>query len=103
MYDNALHFPGGSVVKNLPSQLGDTGLIPQKDPLEREIATILLFLLRKIPWTEERGKAIVHRVTKKQTRHSNYTAAAVCSKYMPEQSLHSEVSTDLLEPGSPTL
>ena len=33
-------FPGGSVVKNLPANAGDTGLIPgQEDPLEKEMAT----------------------------------------------------------------
>ena len=71
MYDNALDFPGGSVEKNLPSQLGDTGLIPQKDPLEKEMATIPLFFLGKIQWTEEHGQAIGQRVTKKQTRLSD--------------------------------
>ena len=33
-------FPGGSVVKNLPVNVGDEGLIPgPEDPLEKEIAT----------------------------------------------------------------
>ena len=38
-------FPGDSVVKNLPVNAGDMGLIPgQEDPLEKEIATTIVFL-----------------------------------------------------------
>ena len=37
-------FPGGSVVKNLPANTGDVGdmgpSLGQKDPLEKEMATL---------------------------------------------------------------
>ena len=45
-----LGFPGGSVVKNLPANAGDTG---QKDPLEEEMATHSSILARRIPWIGE--------------------------------------------------
>ena len=50
-------FPGGSVVKNLPTgDAGDVCLIPGwEDPLEKEMATHLSILARKIPWTEDPG------------------------------------------------
>ena len=54
-----MDFPGGSVVKNLPANSGDTGdvgsCLGQKDPLEEEIATHSYTLDGKIPWTEEPG------------------------------------------------
>ena len=35
-----IRFPGGSVIKNLPANTGDMGLIfGQEDPLEKEMAT----------------------------------------------------------------
>ena len=48
-------FPGGSVVKNLPADAGDLGLIPrgQEDLLKKERATPSSILAWKIPWTEE--------------------------------------------------
>ena len=47
-------FPGGSVVKNLPANAGDMGLIPgQGDLLEKEMATYYSILAWEIPWTEE--------------------------------------------------
>ena len=52
-----LGFPGGSVVKNLPANAGDTGLIPGlEDPLQKEIATHSSILASEIPWTEEPGQ-----------------------------------------------
>ena len=42
-------FPGGSVVKNLPANEGDT------DPLEKEMAIHSSILAWEIPWTEESG------------------------------------------------
>ena len=42
-------FPGGSVVKNLPANAGDT------DPLEKEMAIHSSILAWEIPWTEESG------------------------------------------------
>ena len=67
MYANALDFPGGSVVKNLPSQLGDNRF----DPIERSLgegngnhSTILPW---KNPMNRGAWQATVHRVIKKQT------------------------------------
>ena len=49
-------FPDGSVVKNLPANAGDAGLIlGQEDPLEKEMATHSSILAWRIPWTEEPG------------------------------------------------
>ena len=54
-----LSFPGGSVVKNLPANAGDTrevGSIPdQEDPLEWKMATHSSILACRVPWTEESG------------------------------------------------
>ena len=45
---SSFSFPGGSAVKNLPGNAGDTGLIPgSEDPLEEEMATLPVFLLGK--------------------------------------------------------
>ena len=42
-------FPGSSVVKNLPANAGDAGLIPgSEDPLEEETATHSSILALKI-------------------------------------------------------
>ena len=44
------------MVKNLPANAGDTGLIPgQEDPLEKEMATHSSILSWEIPWIEEPG------------------------------------------------
>ena len=49
-------FPGGSVVKNLPTDAGDASLILGKqDPLKEEIASHSSSLAWKIPWREEPG------------------------------------------------
>ena len=52
-------FPGGSVVKNLPANAGDTrstGSIPGLGrSLEYEMATYSSILDWEIPWTEEPG------------------------------------------------
>jgi len=49
-------FPGGSVVKNWPTDAGDTGSIPgSKDPLEKEMATHSSILAWEISWAEEPG------------------------------------------------
>ena len=49
-------FPGGLVVKNLPANAGDTGLIPGlgRSPGE-ETATHSSILALEIPWTDELG------------------------------------------------
>ena len=53
-------FPGGTVVKNLRANAGDTrdaGSIPgQEDPLEEETAAHSSILAWRIPWTEEPGE-----------------------------------------------
>ena len=37
-------FPGSSVVKNLPANAGDAGMIPgQEDPLEKEMQHFIIF------------------------------------------------------------
>ena len=44
------------MVKNLPANAGDSGLIPDlEDPLEKEMATHSSILAWKIPLTEEPG------------------------------------------------
>ena len=54
-----MSFPGGSVVKNLPTNAGDTGdmsSIPGSEiPLEEEMAILFSILAWEIPWTEEPG------------------------------------------------
>ena len=56
-YPLELGFPGGSVVKNLPINAGDLGLIPGlgRSPGE-EMATHSSVLAWEIPWTEEPGR-----------------------------------------------
>ena len=50
-------FPDGSVVKNLPANAGDSGLIPRLGkPLMEEMASSSSTLAWKIPWTEEPGR-----------------------------------------------
>ena len=46
-------FPGGSVVKNLPANVENTGSLGQEDPLGKEMATHSSILAWRIPWTEE--------------------------------------------------
>ena len=50
-------FPDGTMVKNLPTNAGDTrdaGSVPGgEDSLEKEMATHSSILARKIPWTGE--------------------------------------------------
>ena len=49
-------FPGGSVVKNLPSKQEKQVRSPgQEDPLEEEMATHSSILAWEISWTEEPG------------------------------------------------
>ena len=44
------------VVKNLPANEGDSGLIPdQEDSLQQEMAICSSILAWSIPWTEEPG------------------------------------------------
>ena len=57
---NGRGFPGGLLVKNLPSNEGDVrdmGSIPGwKGPLEKRMATHSSVLAWRIPWREEPGK-----------------------------------------------
>ena len=49
-------FPGSSVVKNLPANAGDMGLIPSPGRFPgEEMATHSRILTWEIPWTEEPG------------------------------------------------
>ena len=51
-----LGFPGGSVVKNPPTNAGDAGSIPGLKRAPRvEVATHSSILAWKIPWTEQHG------------------------------------------------
>ena len=58
-------FPGGSVIKNLPANAGDTGSIPG---LGRSPGTgngnPIQYSYLEIPWTEEPGGLTVHGVAK---------------------------------------
>ena len=53
-------FPGDSVVKNPPANVGDTedpgSILSLEDPLEEEMPTHSSILVRIIPWTEEPGR-----------------------------------------------
>ena len=51
------YFPGSSVLKSLPANAGDRGLVlGQEDPLGKEVATHSSVLAWEIPWTEETGQ-----------------------------------------------
>ena len=66
-------FPGGTVVKNLPANAGDTGWsLGQEDALEEEMATHSSILAWKIPWTEESGGLQSIELQKSQTQLSNW-------------------------------
>ena len=49
-------FPGGSMIKNLPTNAGDMdSTLGQEDSLEKEAAAHSRILSWEIPWTEEPG------------------------------------------------
>ena len=51
-----MDFPGGSVVKNLLANAGDTDSIPGLGTsLEKEMATLSSILTWEMPWIEESG------------------------------------------------
>ena len=57
-----MDFPGGSVVKNPPANLGDASLIPGLGrSLEKEMATHCSILVWRIPWTEKPGGLWGHK------------------------------------------
>jgi len=58
------------MVKNLPVNARDPGLIPGEDPLEEEMATHSSILAWRIPWTEVPG-GLQSMGTKSQTRLSD--------------------------------
>ena len=59
-------FPGGRVVKNLPANAADAGLIPGTGRFPGGgMATHSSILAWKIPWTEGAWWVIVHGVTKR--------------------------------------
>ena len=66
-----MSFPVAQMVKNPPA-MQETWVqsLVQKDPLEKGRAIHSSFLVWRIPWTEEPG-ALVHGVTKSQTRSSD--------------------------------
>jgi len=52
-----VHFPGGSVVKNLPAvQLTQVQSLDREDPLEKETAIHSSILAWEISWTEGPGR-----------------------------------------------
>ena len=70
-----ISLPGEAVVKNLPAStgdMGDEGLIPGEDPLEKEMAIHSSFLAWEIPWTGA-WQTTVHGVSKNRTQLSNCT------------------------------
>ena len=55
-----------------------------EDPLEKEMATHSSILAWKTPWTEEPGRLqSVHRITKSQTRLSDFTFKLISQKVVP--------------------
>ena len=64
------HFPGSSVVKNLPAMQKPQEMqlrsLDLEDPLEKGLATHSGILAWRTPWTEE-WQATVHGVTRSQT------------------------------------
>ena len=60
------------MVKKLPTNAGDTGLIPYGEiPLEKAMATHSSILAWEIPWTEEPGGLQPKGSQKSQTRLSD--------------------------------
>ena len=52
-----LGFPGGTAVKNLRANAGDSGSVPGSGiDLEEEMATHSSMLAWEIPWVEEPGR-----------------------------------------------
>ena len=69
-----LGFPGGSLVKNPPTNAGDAGSVPGsgRAPGE-EMATHSSILAWRIPWTEEPGGLQCMKSQKSRTQLSDYT------------------------------
>ena len=70
-------FPGGSAVKNLPAmqepQETSVQSLGREAPLEEGMATHSSILAWRIPWTEEPGKLVVHRVAQSWTQLKRFS------------------------------
>ena len=73
-------FPGGSVIKNLSANAGDTGDLVRslgwENPLEKKVAKNSNILAWRIPWTEEPG-GLVCGVAKSMGLQLDATAMTV--------------------------
>ena len=92
-----IDFPGGSVVKKLPANAGDSGSVPGwEDPLEKEMATCPSILAWEIPWTEGLGRLQCLGLKKSQTQFSSYTTTTNHEKHTEEKfSLYNSTSGSL--------
>ena len=81
VYIHIYSFPGGSVVKNLPANAGETQVrsLGREDPLVKAMATHSSVLAWEIPWTEEPGglqsmgsQTVGHDLMTKQTNKYVY-------------------------------
>ena len=57
--------------------------VSREDPLEKEMATHSGILAWKIPWTEEPGGLPSMRVTKNQTRLSDWAGSSILTWRIP--------------------
>ena len=65
-------FPGGSMIKNLPTSARATGQsLGQEDLLEKEVATHSSILAWRIPWTQEPVR--LQSMGSRRVRYSNWT------------------------------
>ena len=70
-----LDFPGGSVVNNLPVNVGDkVQSLGWEDPLEEDMATHSSILAWRNPWTEESGG--LQSIASQRIRHDLATEHA---------------------------
>ena len=83
----SLGFPGGSAVKNLPTNAEDTGLIP--DPGERN-GNPLQYSCLENPMDRGAWRATVHRVTESWTWLRNWTTIAsfTAGRFLVSESYH---------------
>ena len=78
-YSRFRGFSGGSVVKNLPANVGDVGSIPgwRKSPGGGNGKPFQCSFDWEISWTEEPGGLQSMGLRKSQTQFSNYTTTAL--------------------------
>ena len=75
-------FPGSSVVKNLPANVGDVGLIPGSGrSLEKEMATHSSTFVWEISWTDKPGGLQSMGFQKSCTWLSNLTITTTTNLY----------------------